>query len=263
VNTDVDKTRRKYQMAKRVMATTVAKQRRRPSARMRRTRKEQRFAEDQIRAQESVRDDAMEHALKIKAAWQKAVISIIETGRLLIEAKKKLPPGVYGSMFGTIRSAHTEPLMPFSKRTAERLMRIASHKVLHDATHVSRLPPSWGTLYVLSAIQPKRLKQLIEQGKVDADMTRKDATRLLAGPDIERLPRLLEELNRIRTANPNCEELARAIYATMFDDELVMPPDKLDNVGTWLCACGLQDRQSCRRAPALGGRLRCLEQTPQ
>lgn len=212
------------------------KRSRRPSARLRRARKAQQLADDQIRAHSSVRDDAMEHALKIKAAWQKAVTSIIETGRLLIEAKKKLPPGVYGSMFGAIRSAHTEPLVPFSKRTAERLMRIASHKVLRDATHVSRLPPSWGTLYVLSAIQPKRLKQLIEQGKVDADMTRKDATRLLAGPDIGRLPRLLEDLSRIRSANSDCEEFSRIIYATMSDDELGVSPDQLFNVGTWLCA---------------------------
>ncbi len=216
----------------------MAKQRLRPSARMRRTRKEQRFDDDKIRAYLTVRDDAREHALKITAAWQKAVASIIETGRLLLEAKKKLPPGVYGSMFGTLRSSCTEPILPFSRRTADRLMRIASHKVLRDATHVSRLPPSWGTLYVLSAVQPKRLKQLIEQGKVDADMTRKDATRLLAGPDIDRLPRLLEELSRIRSANPNCEDMARAIYATMFDDELGVSPDALDSVGTWLCAVG-------------------------
>jgi hypothetical protein len=53
----------------------------------------QRFAEDQIRADSSVRDDAKEHALKITAAWQKAVTSIIETGRLLVEARKGLPPG--------------------------------------------------------------------------------------------------------------------------------------------------------------------------
>jgi hypothetical protein len=124
----------------------VPKQRKRRlrSARTVRERKQWRFAEDQIRAQSSVRDDAMEHALKIKAAWQKAVASIIETGRLLIEAKKKLPPGVYGSMFGVTRSHFTEPLMPFSKRTAERLIRIASHKVLCDATHVSRLSPLLG-----------------------------------------------------------------------------------------------------------------------
>jgi hypothetical protein len=104
----------------------------------------QRFAEDQIRADSSVRDDAKEHALKITAAWQKAVTSIIETGRLLIEAKKRLPPGVFGSMFSVGRSVSTEPLVPFCKRTAERLMRIASHPVLCDATHVSRLPPLGG-----------------------------------------------------------------------------------------------------------------------
>jgi hypothetical protein len=92
------------------------------------------------------------------------------------------------------------------------------------------------TLYVLSAIQPKRLKELIDERKVDADMTRKDATRLLGGPDIGRLPRLLEELGRIRQANTDCRETARAIYATMFDDELGVSSHALDNVGTWLCA---------------------------
>jgi hypothetical protein len=219
------------------MLKPMPKGRRRPSARMRRERKEQRFVDEQRRALESVRDDAKEYALKISAAWQKSVTSIIETGRWLIEADEKLAPGVYGSMFSVGRSVSTEPLVPFSKRTAERLIRIASHPVLCDATHVSRLPASWGTLYVLSTIQPKRLKQLIDEGKINTDMTRKDATRLRAGPDFARLPRILEELSRIRSANPDLEELARVIYETMYDDELGLgvSTDHILTVGSWLC----------------------------
>jgi hypothetical protein len=41
-------------------------------------------------------------AAKITASWQKAVESILETGRLLIEAKEgpnKLPHGEFGKMF--------------------------------------------------------------------------------------------------------------------------------------------------------------------
>ena len=96
--------------------------------------------------------------------------SIIETGRLLNEAKDSLPHGEWGRM--------VKGKLPFDVRTAERLMEIARHPVIGNATHVSHLPPSWGTLYELSRIPEERCLGLIEDKTIHAGMTRDDATAL-------------------------------------------------------------------------------------
>ena len=76
----------------------------------------------------------------INAAWRKAVDSIIETGRILLEAKDgpyRLKHGAFEAM------VRTE--LPFNERTGQMLMRIARHPILSDAKHVSLLPPKIGT----------------------------------------------------------------------------------------------------------------------
>jgi hypothetical protein len=80
---------------------------------------------------------AAQWAAVITKAWNKAVQSILETGRLLIEARDKLEYGDFGTMADNL---------PFGRRTAERLIAIASNSILVDATHGSQLPPSWRTL---------------------------------------------------------------------------------------------------------------------
>ena len=70
----------------------------------------------------------------------KSVEAIIEVGRLLVKAKADLAHGEWGRLF-------EDDLVPFGQRTADRLMAIARHPVLSNSTHVSNLPPSWGTLY--------------------------------------------------------------------------------------------------------------------
>jgi hypothetical protein len=76
-------------------------------------------------------------ARKVRAAWQKSVESIIETGRLLIEAKAALPHGGFEIMVKDL---------PFGARAAQFLMKVASHPVLSNPKHASLLPASWMTL---------------------------------------------------------------------------------------------------------------------
>jgi len=80
------------------------------------------------------------------------------------------------------------PHLPFSHSKAHRLMAIASNPALREISHVkcSRLPNDWGLLYQLSRVEPKKLTKLIERGRVDANTTRQDATRLL--PKKEKKP---------------------------------------------------------------------------
>jgi Protein of unknown function (DUF3102) len=123
-----------------------------------------------------------EWARRIKGAWAAGVAAFVETGRELIEAKRALGPGAFMHMI--------ETELPFSDRTAERLMAIARHPVLSDSTHASNLPPSWTTLYELSRLPAGKLRKLIEQERVYSDMERGDATSLVleAQPDPSSIP---------------------------------------------------------------------------
>jgi hypothetical protein len=73
---------------------------------------------------------------EITATWRKSLESILDTGRLLIEAKEKLDPGEFLEMI--VRD------LPFGERTAQRLMAIARDERLTDATHGSLLRRTGG-----------------------------------------------------------------------------------------------------------------------
>jgi len=75
----------------------------------------------------------------VTEAWQSAVGSIVETGRRLIEAQKKVG---HGNWLKAIR------LMPFGEDTAQLLQKIAEHPDLSNTDHGRYLPPSWRTLTV-------------------------------------------------------------------------------------------------------------------
>jgi len=90
--------------------------------------------------------------------WQKAVESIIETGKRLIHAKEKVEHGQWLKIF--------EGNKPFSERTAERLMAIARHSILSNPANLPVLPPSWSTLYELSQIPENILSRYIAEGKI-------------------------------------------------------------------------------------------------
>jgi hypothetical protein len=106
----------------------------------------------------------------IGAAYSKGVEAWIEVGRLLAQAKKDLPYGQFTKMVAED--------MPFDERTAERFMAIAKNPVLADPTHVSVLPPHWGTLYELNKVPVALLEQHIEDGTIHPGMERKDAVAL-------------------------------------------------------------------------------------
>jgi hypothetical protein len=137
-----------------------------------------------------------EWATCIRAAWQKTVASIIETDELLIEARHALPPGSFADM---VRNE-----LPFTLRTAQRLIQIADHPLLSNATHVSRLPASWGTLYQLSRLPLTALEQYIEDGRINPAMERKDVA-ALPGAKTRPKPSLIERLRNARLANQRRE----------------------------------------------------------
>ena len=75
-----------------------------------------------------------------------------------MDAKEALPHGEFTAM--------VENQLPFESRTAQRLMAIAADARLANPTRVSLLPPSWGTLYQLSRIEPEVLEAKIKDGTI-------------------------------------------------------------------------------------------------
>jgi hypothetical protein len=119
----------------------------------------------------ALQDPVLVWAGKVRASWQKAVASIVETGRLLNEAKTALPHGGFEIM---VRD------LPFGMRAAQRLMTIAAHPVLSNAAHGSHLPASWRTLSELTVLDKDELEIALGNHWIKPDMERKDVPGLVA-----------------------------------------------------------------------------------
>ncbi|TIP00379.1 MAG: DUF3102 domain-containing protein [Mesorhizobium sp.] len=142
-----------------------------------------------------------EYVIKINSCWRKSAESIIEVGRLLNELKKKVDHGKWINI--------VVQRLPFGLRVAQRLMMIASNPVLSNATHVSHLPPSYGTLYALTDIPDRELEEYIKTGLIFPGMQRWEVGRL-PGNDLARLPDALARILTVaRRFNPSqlCERV--------------------------------------------------------
>jgi len=135
----------------------------------------------------------------------KSVESIIEVGRLLIQAKADLAHGEWGRLFD-------EKLIPFSQQTANKLMAVASHPQMSNPAHVRNLPPSWGTLYELTKIPEPTLQHALADGRITPDMPRK-AVQALAGPDVELVP-----ANKVLYAEDSVDGRTRRCFIHPFTD---------------------------------------------
>jgi N6-adenosine-specific RNA methylase IME4 len=112
---------------------------------------------------------AQQWAERITASWQKSVEGIFDTGKLIIQAKEDLTK--HGEFIAMVKSQ-----LPFSDRTARRLMAIAADQRLSKRTHVSVLPPHWGTLYELTKLDDEQFEAAIADGTINPGMERRDIT---------------------------------------------------------------------------------------
>jgi len=137
------------------------------------------------------------HRDRIAAAWGKQVESIIETGQMLIEAKDEIGHGVYESMVQT--------QLPFGPRTAHRLKIIAENRIISNRTHVSDLPPSWGTLYELARLPDEILIAGLKSGSIHPKLERKDVLAMRPGtkgnPNSATREELIVAIQKDPTAN--------------------------------------------------------------
>lgn len=102
--------------------------------------------------------------------------NIIQAGRELILAKEELPHGDF---------LHLVEFLGPRPRTAQKVMAIARHELLGNATPGTHLPMSWTVLYELSRAAGELLEQAFADGEVASDMSRKDAVKLVVRLQIE------------------------------------------------------------------------------
>jgi N6-adenosine-specific RNA methylase IME4 len=150
---------------------------------------------DLLSAESAVTDARSAWAGSIAARWGASVAAIIDTGKLLVEAKAALPHGEWGAMI--------ERDLPFKRSTAFRLMAIARDERLRMVPAGQHLPPSWRTLYEISKLDDERFQAKLRNGEIRSDMLRRDVAnenRLLArARDEARVLRLEPVPGRFRT----------------------------------------------------------------
>lgn len=121
--------------------------------------------------------------------WRASVNGIVQCGLLLARLKVDVRSGTHkhpetgkpwqwGDVFSTCR-ANGDPWVPFGTRTAQRLMVIGERFRVLDATHVSHLPASWGTLAILAKLSDEQIGQAIADGRLSAETTQAAAKRIV------------------------------------------------------------------------------------
>ena len=201
---------------------------------------------------------------RIAARWGASVAAIIDTGKLLIDAKAALPHGEWGAMI--------ERDLPFKRSTAFRLMAIAKDERLQMVPTGQHLPPSWRTLYEISKLDDERFEAKLKNGEIYADMPRKDVaqeSRLFAqARDRARVAALEPIAGKFRTLllDPPWDYFWLSLtgragpgYATMtFDEMLALPVPAWADDPSQLVS--LRDQQFRRPCPSPdGGVGLCLQ----
>jgi hypothetical protein len=161
--------------------------------------------------------NASEWATRINAEWRKSVEAIIETGRLLIQAKEDLGHGKWCEMFRDPRFRALNYPVPFTVRTAQMLMVIAEHPILSNAKYTSHLPPSWYTLYRLGSLPDNELLMLIEDGTIHPCLMQKEVGRIPFSKIDQFLKGLAQLMHIYRRYKGGPDVLARMIR---YSDEI-------------------------------------------
>jgi len=106
---------------------------------------------------------------KIEQRWNDAVESIFDVGAMLYEAQQALLPYEWNEMI--------ENELPFSRRTANRLIKIGTDPRLKQEEVFKCLPNSWGTIYEISAMDDENLHEAIEANVINTQATRASVTK--------------------------------------------------------------------------------------
>jgi N6-adenosine-specific RNA methylase IME4 len=143
----------------------------------------------------------------ISAHWQKTAQGFIDTGRALLQAKDSLPHGTFDDF--------CETCLPFTARTAQRLMRVAECRVFTEPEVMAKLPPSWDTMHTLAQLaekEPETFRARIIDGTINPSMKRAEIANGLTES------RRQDRLSEMRTLADNPMKLPRGPFAAAIAD---------------------------------------------
>jgi hypothetical protein len=121
------------------------------------------------------RNDDLEEQLaeRFTAAWRSSVFGIVEAGRVLREARDKLPRGRFVEWL--------ESRLHRTRRTADMLIAIADDPRIEK--HASQMPSHWATLHSLTRLSDADFHRLRRDGTIHPEMMRKDLKQALGAGD--------------------------------------------------------------------------------
>lgn len=108
-------------------------------------------------------------AVAIRASWNKAIESVIETAQMIKRAEDQLDRRQLGELK---RRLEQERIM--SGPTFSKLAKIAANPVLTAPENLPRLPNSYATLYELAQYDDAIVQQALEEGTIHAAIKHKD-----------------------------------------------------------------------------------------
>jgi hypothetical protein len=122
-------------------------------------------------------------ARRITASWHVAravaVIRFMQVGQELLDAKADL---AHGEWLKLIESLHENGELPFKKRVAQDLMKIAGCPAFSKASTRRFLPPDYSTICKLETLYrrfPDTFTRLIEDGTINPSLQRNEVSKLL------------------------------------------------------------------------------------
>ena len=174
-------------------------------------------------------------ALVIRYCYRHTVEGILAMGYWLRRAKMQLDHGDFGRLFPDHPEVVAQPV-PFSQRTADRLMAIATHPCFAmtakgsvpgaNSTTLSNLPSSMVVLYELSRLSPPALRKALESGQVSSEMTVTAARALVSGkPKGRRAPaplwhrRFRRAILRATQSGASALDLRRALQRVLNEEK--------------------------------------------
>jgi len=107
----------------------------------------------------------------IVQTWNKSRDAIIKVGQILMEAKDKQHKGELNEK-SWLKLVQSE--LPFTPRTADRLVSISKCEWITSGKYNDSLPVSWGTLYAISRLSKEQFESGVKDNKITADSTRSE-----------------------------------------------------------------------------------------
>jgi Protein of unknown function (DUF3102) len=107
---------------------------------------------------------------RIATAWQKQIPSIFEVGNFLEAAKAELKHGQFVEM--------VKNKLPFSRQTANKLMKIAQFEPFRNDAARRHLPANWTILNHLCLLTEEKFEEGVKNGIINPKMKTRDAKML-------------------------------------------------------------------------------------